>query len=206
MVLIWFALLLTQSFSYAEEREWRVTDILSGDTGTLVDRTGKRSSYFHLAGCEVYEPGTEAGKVAKLSLEQLIKGKLLDVGFIGKKGPIAGQPEQHVLVEMRVGGKDVCTELAFKGQAVLNEDDEKHLSGLKVSMIKSAEMRAKQSGLGIWSGSKNGQFAESPAANLRLHKYKYQQVYVNGASEASRENFNRPSAPLSDPKPSKNGH
>lgn len=178
------------------ETSFKITGVLQGDAGTFTDRTGEKSGYFHLLGCATDAPGVRKGNDAKAALAESGEGKLAD--FVFAKGSDEKAPDGHYLVVASVGGKDLCKGLIEKGLAFYRKADEAAMSSVTSGAYYILERRARLKKQGVWAsggGPVPGAFVERPGARFELGTYRYEQSYVNGVPDPTKNGFDRPAAP-----------
>jgi endonuclease YncB( thermonuclease family) len=171
----------------------KAVQILKGDTFVGINYKGV-SKIYHLAGVDCAENDTQDGQNAQVYLSQLALNKEIYVTTTVDSGA-------HALASASQnqggGGRDIGSEILQNGKCWYRNVDSDNLRSTQKASYGLLQDRAKQKRIGIW---KNGMYfsTANPDSWRSLELYKYNQQYVNGATNPAQNDFNRPgTAPTS---------
>ncbi len=137
----------------ASKHEYQVVHVIDGDT--LIASDGNVSFHVCIAGIDAPEKSQDFGKVSKLKLEELVKGKTVQITPVGKGYDQYGR----VLGKVMLGGKEPALTLVEEGLATYyrptcrDYPEGKQKYEYDITPYLNAEVEAKKLKKGIWSKS-----------------------------------------------------
>lgn len=165
----------------------KVIRVYKGDTFQGINYKGVAKIY-HLAGVDCIELDNPDGQSAAVYLNQLILNRQVYVTTTVDTGT-------HALAWVSQteggGGLDIGAKMLQEGKCWYRGVDSDNLRPVQRASYELLQNRAKYKKIGIW---KNGMYFSTvnPDSWRAMENYKYDQVYINGASNPSLNDFGRP--------------
>jgi endonuclease YncB( thermonuclease family) len=166
----------------------RPIEVLKGDTFIGIDYKGA-SKFYHIAGVDCADPQTQDGRDAINFLRQAILNKTV---YVTTTVDLGTHALAWVSPSLGGGGLDIGANILQNGKCWYRNSDSDNLRSTQKASYGLLQDRARYKKIGIW---KNGMYfsTANPDSWRDLQVYKYNQQYVNGATNPAHEDFGRPS-------------